>query len=269
MDHGAEFIEYLPQLRRYARALTGSQDTGDQLVIAVLRRLGQKRHASGNHPKVVLFEILSTLWNGLIGEQLRSTFVNRDISKAVDERLGALKQLSRQAFLLVTLDEFTHKEAAQILQVSPAEFEGILHKARAEVAAMVATDILIIEDEYLIAADLKRIMLELGHSVLDIAPTHREALAVIKDKKPGLIIADIKLADGSNGIDAVNEILLEHSVPVVFITGYPEGLIMAHRPQPSFLISKPFESDAIRAVVSQASFFNDRAIAPAGTVAGH
>ncbi len=72
MDRGAEFIEHLPQLRSYARALTGSQKSGDQLVIAVLRRLGQKRHSSNKKPIILLFEVLSILWNGIVGEQIRN-----------------------------------------------------------------------------------------------------------------------------------------------------------------------------------------------------
>ncbi len=259
MDYGAEFVEYLPQLRRYARALTGSQEAGDQLVITVLRRLGQKRHASEKNSKVVLFSVMCTLWNGLVGEQLRSTSTETDAVNSVDYRLGKLQQLSRQAFLLVALEDFAHEEAAEILQVSLAEFENILVEALSEVSTLVATDVLIIEDEFLIAADLKRIMLELGHSVFKIASTHEEALAVIEDKKPGLILADIKLADGSNGIDAVNEILTKHAVPVVFVTAYPDDLLTGLRPEPTFLISKPFETSVVRGVVSQALFFNEKA----------
>ncbi len=265
MDHGADFVQYLPQLRRYARALTGNQDAGDQLVVAVLSRLGQKKHASDKGPKVLLFQLLSTLWNGLVGEQLRNEELSAGNAKPVDEKLGAMQELSRQAFLLIALDGFSHEDASNVLQLPLNEFEDILHTARTEVAGLVATNILIIEDEFLIAADLQRIVSELGHSVMGIAPTHAEAISLVKDEKPGLILADIKLADGSNGIDAVNEILAVHQVPVVFITAYPDSLLTGLRPEPTFLITKPFETDGVRAIVSQALFFNDKANPGAST----
>ena len=74
-----------------------------------------------------------------------------------------------------------------------------------------------------------------------------------------MVLADIQLADGSSGIDAVNEIL--HSrfeVPVIFITAYPERLLTGERPEPTFLITKPFLPDMVKALVSQALFFETR-----------
>ncbi len=140
MDRGAEFIEHLPQLRSYARALTGSQNSGDQLVIAVLRRLGQKRHSSNKKSKILLFEVLSILWNGLVGEQLRNINEPSGETKPVDDRPCARQQLSRQALLLVELENFSQDEAAQILHVSAEKFQSILLVAQSEVTAPIATD---------------------------------------------------------------------------------------------------------------------------------
>jgi CheY-like chemotaxis protein len=138
------------------------------------------------------------------------------------------------------------------------EAATLVETARREVAGQIATDILIIEDELLIAADLKRLMLELGHRVTGVARTHREAVELAKAKRPGLILADIQLADGSDGIDAVNEILSWRRVPVVFVTAFPERLLTGRRPEPTFLMPKPFDVDDVRAVVSQALFFEIR-----------
>jgi CheY-like chemotaxis protein len=174
---------------------------------------------------------------------------------ALQQRLLALTPRSRQAFMLMALEGFTLEVAAQILEVSVPEVTALVETARQEVAAQIATDILIIEDELLIAADLKRLMEELGHRVTGIARTHQEALASAKAEPPGLILADIQLADGSSGIDAANEILTWHRVPVVFVTAYPERLLTGQRPEPTFLMPKPFNVDDVRVVVSQALFF--------------
>jgi CheY-like chemotaxis protein len=70
-----------------------------------------------------------------------------------------------------------------------------------------------------------------------------------------MVLADIQLADGSSGLDAVNEMLTSFSVPVIFITAYPERLLTGERPEPAFLITKPFQPETVKAVISQALFF--------------
>ena len=107
----------------------------------------------------------------------------------------------------------------------------------------------------MIASDLKSLMMELGHRVIGIARTHREAVNLAKSMRPGLILADIQLADGSSGIDAVNEIHLRCWAPVVFITAYPDKLLTGRPREPTYLLTKPFDVDAVRLVVSQALFF--------------
>jgi CheY-like chemotaxis protein len=92
-----------------------------------------------------------------------------------------------------------------------------------------------------------------------IARTHSEAISAVKKKQPGLILADIQLADGSSGLDAVNEMLASFSAPVIFITAYPERLLTGERPEPAFLITKPFQPETVKAVISQALFFEKRA----------
>ena len=79
---------------------------------------------------------------------------------------------------------------------------------------------------------------------------------------PGLVLADIQLADDSSGIDAVKDILAEFSVPVIFITAFPERLLTGTRPEPTFLITKPFQRSTVKAAIAQALFF-DAATVPA------
>jgi len=123
----------------------------------------------------------------------------------------------------------------------------------------VATDVLVIEDEPMIAMDLEGILEGLGHRVMGVARTHAEALKATSQEQPGLVLADIQLADGSSGLDAVNDMLRSFQVPVIFITAYPDRLLTGERPEPAFLITKPYQPDTVKAIVSQALFFERKA----------
>jgi CheY-like chemotaxis protein len=166
---------------------------------------------------------------------------------------------ARQAFLLVSVEELAPREAAEVLEVSQRRAEELLTQASEEIARQIATDVLIIEDEPLIALDLQRMLEGLGHRVTAIARTRDDAVEAASSNKPGLVLADIRLADGSSGLEAVNDILSSFSVPVVFITAYPDKLMTGERPEPTFLITKPFREDAVKAVVSQVLFFDQQA----------
>ncbi|MGB8607710.1 response regulator [Bradyrhizobium sp.] len=253
--------EHLPLLRRYARALTGNQASGDAYVGAMLEALLQdpslldERHG----PRAGLFRLFTQIWN--------SVSLNSDSSTLPlpsERRLSNITPLPRQAFLLLSLEGFSEEEVAYILATDVAETRRLADAAGREMAAEIATDVLIIEDETFIAMDLESLVKSLGHNVIGVARTHSDAVALAKNKKPGLILADIQLADGSSGLDAVNELLRLFEVPVVFITAYPERFLTGERPEPAFLISKPFQPAMVSAVASQALFFqrNSRNRAP-------
>jgi CheY-like chemotaxis protein len=146
-----------------------------------------------------------------------------------------------------------------ILNADAAKVDELIDVAGREIAAQVATDVLIIEDEPMIAMDLESIVEGLGHRVTAVARTHAEAVKAVNKEKPGLVLADIQLADGSSGLDAVNEMLATFAVPVIFITAYPDRLLTGERPEPAFLITKPYQPDTVKAIVSQALFFERRA----------
>ena len=249
---------HLPFLRRYARALTGHQTSGDAYVAEVLEALIEDPSLleQGGDPRVALYRAFTKVWN--------SVAVNGRTdpgggSAPAEERLSHLTPRARQAFLLVAVEGFSEAEAAQILDVDAATVRGLVEDAGRELAAEIATDVLVIEDEPLIAFDLEGLVESLGHKVLGIARTHAEAVALAKVKRPGLILADIQLADGSSGLDAVNELLGAFEVPVIFITAYPERFLTGQRPEPAFLIAKPFQPSTVSAIVSQALFFERRA----------
>ena len=246
---------HLPYLRRYARALTGSQSSGDQYVLSVLETLVADPHngVAGSDVKVDLFRIFSRIWASL------DVNMASDDGPSTDRRVTALTPRARQAFLLTALEGFTPAEAARIMDVEPDELSSMIDQAGREIADQVATSILIIEDEPLIAMDIEQLVEGMGHDVVGIARTHDEALKLLEEHEPGMVLADIQLADGSSGIDAVNDILRSINVPVIFITAFPERLLTGKRPEPAFLVTKPFHPDMVKALVSQALFFEQRA----------
>jgi len=252
----ANTAPHLPYLRRFARALTGSQKSGDAYVVSVLEALVEDPDSfnTKNDPRVELFKGFCRYWNSVpINQKGEMTSGEEDIHT---RRLDAITPMPRQAFLLMAVEEFSAAEVAEVLGVPEAEVTTLVDKAGREIAAQVATDVLIIEDEPLIAMDIEALVTSLGHHVNEIARTHAEAMAAVAAKRPGLVLADIQLADGSSGLDAVNEMLGAFSVPVVFITAYPERLLTGERPEPAFLITKPFQPETVKAVISQALFFD-------------
>jgi CheY-like chemotaxis protein len=251
-------VQHLPYLRRYARALTGSQMAGDAYVAATLETLVSEPDTIGatGNLKVELFKVFTRIWNSL-SVNGRSDQIQRDLPAEV--RIGQITPLPRQAFLLSCLEGFGEEEVGAILSVDTETVRELVDEAGRELAADMATDILIIEDEPLIAMDLEALVEGLGHNVTGVARTRTEAVKLATTKRPGLILADIQLADGSSGLDAVNDLLKAFEVPVIFITAYPERFLTGERPEPAFLIAKPFQPANVSAVISQALFFQQSA----------
>jgi CheY-like chemotaxis protein len=246
--------QYLPLLRRYARALTGDQNSGDAYVAATLEAWIADPSAMRDDggPRVAMYRLFTKIWNSI---SLNGAPEREQHSLPGERKLANITPMPRQAFLLVALEGFAEGDAARILDTDVVRLRALIEESGRELAAEIATDVLIIEDETFIAAELESLIESLGHRVLGIARTHAEALALTKTNRPGLILADIQLADNSSGLDAVNELLQTFEVPVIFITAYPERFLTGERPEPAFLIAKPFQPSTVSAIASQALFF--------------
>jgi DNA-directed RNA polymerase specialized sigma24 family protein/CheY-like chemotaxis protein len=259
MSLAQQVAPHLPALRRFARALTGSQKSGDSYVAAVLETViedsGALRQASTI--KVGLFHLFCRLWQTVDLNTVEEN--SAPWEAAADDRLGALNPRPREAFLLRSLEGFSLEQTAEILGIAASEAEDLIDEANREIAEQLTTSVLIIEDEPITALDIEDLVKSLGHTVTSTARTHKEAIDAIEADQPGLVLADIQLADGSSGIEAVKEILTKISPPVIFITAYPERLLTGERPEPTFLISKPYDPAAVRAMISQVLFFKARA----------
>jgi DNA-directed RNA polymerase specialized sigma24 family protein len=256
MSLTASFAPHLPYLRRYARALTGSQRSGDAYVRASLEALvaGEKELATDTTPRVALYQLFHVIWASSTEPQERS--VPASDATTPDGRLQSLARSNREALLLTAVEGFSPRETARILGKSEDDIEREIVEAQQAIDKQLASRVLIIEDESIIALDLENLMTELGHEVVGIAATRDEAVKQARQQKPGLVLADIRLADGSSGIDAVSEILRGFDIPVIFITAYPERLLTGERPEPTYLITKPFLSTTVKATVGQALFFH-------------
>jgi CheY-like chemotaxis protein/DNA-directed RNA polymerase specialized sigma24 family protein len=256
MSLAREIAPHLPLLRRYARALTGTQESGDAFVAATLEAIVARPDEFPRDPdsRTGLYQMFHRIWASANIEVDDAQEISRGARKA-QERLRALAPLSRQALLLTTLENFTAQETALILNRSPQDVNVLLEDALEELDRQTKARILIIEDETVIAMDLSDLVTAAGHDVCAVATTATEAVEAAERERPDLVLADIQLADGSSGIDAVKQILSSFDVPVIFVTAFPDRLLTGERPEPTFLITKPYSPDMVRAAVSQALFF--------------
>jgi CheY-like chemotaxis protein/DNA-directed RNA polymerase specialized sigma24 family protein len=250
MPRSAEIAAQLPFMRRYARALTGQQAAGDMLVEAALTDIvaNQAQLDADVSVRLPLFAALH-----------RAIASMPDAVSEGASRIAAVPAAQRQLLLLTALENFSIADAAAVTGMASEQAEAELAAAYAWLDKELHTSVLIIEDEPLIAMDLEQLVMDLGHRVTALAATQSEAVAAAREDQPGLVLADIQLADGSSGIDAVNDIQAAIDVPVIFITAFPERLLTGERMEPAFLITKPFRPAAVRATIAQALMFEKKA----------
>lgn len=259
-DTDTEFLSVkiaslLPYLRRYARALTGNQQSGDRYAAATLEALLEDRSVfdTGLSDKVALFRAFHQIWASAgapidMGED--------GLHARAHAHLANLTANTREALLLHTVEDFGVSDIAAIMEMDTGEVEHLITVARREMEDSVKGRILVIEDEAIIAMDLQDIVADMGHAITGVARTERGAIDLATKETPDLILSDIQLADNSSGVDAVNTILKSTGdIPVIFITAFPERLLTGERPEPAFVITKPYSEDQVRSAVSQAMFF--------------
>ncbi len=263
MSLSMRIAAHLPYLRRFSRAVTGSQASGDAYVAAMLEALiaDISLFPEGLSDRVAVFKLFCSQLDK-VTISLPDTPSPFGWEARAAANLANISPAARKAFLLSSVEGFSMAETGAILGVSEREVEALLDQASEDISAQVATEIMIIEDEPLIAMDIEDMVSSLGHHVAGVARTHEEAVALYERTRPRMILADIQLADGSSGIDAVNEILRDATLPVIFITAFPERLLTGTKPEPAFLVTKPFNPDMVKALISQALFFDENAHSP-------
>ncbi|MCZ2203733.1 response regulator [Bartonella sp. A05] len=260
MSLSTRIASHLPYLRRFARSVTGNQASGDAYVAAMLEALiiDISIFPTTSSDRIGIYRLFCHLFDQTT-PNTAIPFPQLDLEHKAHAKLSYLTPRARQAFLLIAVEGFNEREASEIMNLDTKEFRQLLNQASIDISQQIATDVMIIEDEPLIAMDIEQMVKSLGHHVVGIARTHDEAVVMYHQKKPRMILADIQLADNSSGIDAVNDILKNDPIPVIFITAFPERLLTGKRPEPTFLVTKPFNPDMVKALISQALFFQENA----------
>jgi CheY-like chemotaxis protein len=250
-----DIVAQLPYLRRYARALTGSQSIGDQYVRICLEMIVEDPSLMPEDIdlRLQLFCLFHQVWAATKSTELRERALRTPLAgEPIGEQLAVLPPVERQTLLLVSLEGFSFADTAYILGLSETEARSFFNRAQEDIRRQAPAAVLIIEDEKIIALDIASIVEEMGHTVCGVAERENEALAMARRTKPQLILADIQLKDGDSGIAAVQEILKSAEVPVIFITGFPEYLLTGRTVEPVFVITKPFKSETLKAAIAQA-----------------
>ncbi|MEG3179477.1 response regulator [Sphingomonas sp. LT1P40] len=263
MSLGQQLAPHLPFLRRYGRALTGSQTEGDRYVRATLEAIvaAPEEFPRDVDPRLGLYRTFQAIWGSThLDDRVEDIDPLSDNEAIARARLARLAPRSRQALLLTAMEGFTSEDAAYLLEESADSVDSLVTDALGEIDSQTRARVMIIEDEPLIAMDLETIVRDQGHEVTGVAVTRDEAVALAMEDRPGLVLADIQLADDSSGIDAVKDILAQFNVPVIFITAFPERLLTGERPEPTFLITKPFQRSTVKAAISQALFFDQSTV---------
>ena len=244
----------LPYLRRYARALTGSQQHGDQWVRLCVEVLLQQPNLLGAEAttKAGIFTVFHKVQQPFGTLDPINPRAAADTPERLKTHLTDIPQRQRQVLLLTVLEGFSIGEAARILGISAADAETDLGRARDELERVASVRVLVIEDEAIIALDVAKIVRNAGHQVVGIAPTEQAAIDLARKHLPHLVLADIQLRGGDSGIAAVREILKAVDAPVIFVTGFPERLLTGHGLEPAFIITKPFSPDMLKAAMAQA-----------------
>ena len=121
---------------------------------------------------------------------------------------------------------------------------------------MSGSNILIVDDEIVIARELEARVTQLGHHVLHVAMTGSEAIGKALKLRPDLVLMDIRLKGDMDGIDAATELRRRCSVPVVFLTAFTDEktLERAKLVEPLGFIVKPFTEQELKANLQMALY---------------
>ncbi|AFY94532.1 response regulator [Chamaesiphon minutus] len=116
------------------------------------------------------------------------------------------------------------------------------------------TNILVVEDESIVAWDIKETLEKLGHQVVDLVVSGTEAIRAATTSRPDLVLMDIRLAGEMDGITAANEIYRQLNIPVVYLTAHADEdtLARAIKTAPFGYLSKPFQAQSLQSTIKVA-----------------
>lgn len=241
--------------RRFAAAMAGNQTVADRYLRDILVTLSEEKNPTNGdaETRTVLFQSFLHRWMRDGGQ------TSEPDNHLVERAQGALASLdvqSRAALLLHVLAGFDFATVAEVQGTSKQKAQEAIFTARRKVAAAAQSKVLIVEDEIFLAMDISDIVNEMGHRIIGPADTATSAVELAEREQPDLILADIALAGRSTGFDAVKTIRdTVGSVPVIFITAFPDRVPPDALKEPACVIGKPYTEEQLRSVVSEAIFF--------------
>lgn len=232
-------------LRQFSRAVFADRLIGDELMRITMARVDVDPNSSSSSVTDLVAAFVHS-WRLMTKDPdvAPPLFSDASLVRALPPPPGD----GRLVVLLVDVLGFTPAEAARIVGVS-GDVGAQLRQARDELVVTGAPTALVIEDEPLIAADLRSIITRIGLTVEGEARSAAEAVKLAETTRPDIILADYNLDGRATGIDAVLQIQQNQDVPVVFITGYPDRVLQGDDIEPDFVISKPYTPDNVRAAV--------------------
>jgi len=107
--------------------------------------------------------------------------------------------------------------------------------------------ILIVEDELIIAEDMSNMLSNMGYTIVGIAMDFEEAITLLNEDKPDLILLDVNLGGKKDGINLAEEINLTYNIPFIFTTSYSDTATLerAKKTNPVNYLVKPFKSEQL------------------------
>ena len=229
-------------LRRFSRAVLADRTLGDELLRLALERVPSCDEVE----RAPLFRTFVEAWRNLRQGRAGAAFSDLSLSEALPPPPPA----ERLVLVLVDVMGFSSSEAAEVVGRDGDAGAALLAAGRAWAEGPFAGRALIIEDEPLIAAELRALIGRLGVTVVGAARTAPQAVRLAAAERPDLLIADYNLDGPATGLDAVQEIQELMASPVVFITGYPERVLAGDDVEPDFVLAKPYTARAIAAAVA-------------------
>ncbi|TAN61834.1 MAG: EAL domain-containing protein, partial [Magnetospirillum sp.] len=119
---------------------------------------------------------------------------------------------------------------------------------------MLATQVMVVEDERIVALHLRRQLLRLGYDVVFIASSGTQVLRQVEDLRPDVILMDIHIEGEMDGIETVAQLPVDCQIPVIYLTAYSEEavLVRARATKPFGFLLKPFSERELHATIQMA-----------------
>ena len=242
---------YLPALRRYAHALGGSRQRGDAYIEICCEVLLEDPRWLRRHKtlRLDLFKLLHAVIDRVGGDDTPDADGPRDAEGRMRDAVLSLSPERRRLVLLLSFEDLRTGDLAYIMGLDETTVKAQLQHAWKDIYQRPQARVLILEDEELVADLLSDMVEELGHTVIGVASNERSAIELANAMEPELVLADVRLRSGS-GTSAVEAIRGRSRVPVIFITGYPDGVKTTGADE--YVMAKPFRPDDLKQTIAHA-----------------